>query len=409
MRLIDGLQSPDQRVKALQMLQNGESSKLGSCVDFIRQLEQISSFSLQNNIDSEELLSVNYIDKNKEKPNECKYCGLQHLPRKYPAFGKNCQKCVKLNHFKNVSKSSIKYERKVDEIEKDDASVYSIIMNDSNSETNVKINDCNIKMQVDTGSQVTIIPRNFWELMSKPNLQKFYLCVKQFDGTIIKVLGEFEAKLETKSKINIVRIIVADCTKNHGLIGIIKINATNLVNNVEPIVQGQLVNYNANILIKCGIQPSYFKSQPLPINIRPLVIEKLNEMIQQGLLQRVPPGGSKWASPLVVRKQDGDLCICADYKIEVNQKICSDSYPIPNIENVFLKMAGMKYFAKIDLNGVYHQIEMDKEAQEITIVNTPIGLLRWTCLPFGIKTASAIFQRAIESVVGDIIPKMIIF
>ena len=151
-------------------------------------------------------------------------------------------------------------------------------MNDSNSETNVKINDCNIKMQVDTGSQVTIIPRNFWELISKTKLQKCYLCLKQFDGTIIKVLGEFEATLETKSKINIVRIIVADCTKNHGLIGmdIIKVNATNLVNNVEPIVQGRLVNYKANILIKSGIQPSYFESRPLPIHIRSLVIEKLN-------------------------------------------------------------------------------------------------------------------------------------
>ena len=80
MRLIDGLQSPDQRIKALEMLQNGQSPKLGSCIDFIRQLEQVSSFSLQNNIDSEEPLSVNYNDKSKEKPNKCEYCGLQHLP-----------------------------------------------------------------------------------------------------------------------------------------------------------------------------------------------------------------------------------------------------------------------------------------------------------------------------------------
>ena len=154
-------------------------------------------------------------------------------------------------------------------------------MNDSNSEAYVKINYCNIKMQVDTGSQVTIIPRNFWELMSKPKLQKCYLRLKDFDGTIIKVLGEFEPTFETKSKINIVRIIVVDCTKNHGLIGmeIIKINATNLVNNVEPIVQGQLVIYKPNILIKSGMQPSYFKFQPFHIHIRPLVIEKLNEMI----------------------------------------------------------------------------------------------------------------------------------
>nr|XP_012559948.1 uncharacterized protein K02A2.6-like [Hydra vulgaris] len=267
-------------------------------------------------------------------------------------------------------------------------------------------------MQVDTGSQVTIIPKNFWELMSKPKLQKCYLHLKQFDGTVIKVLGKFEATLETESKMNIVRIIVADCTKRHGLIGmdVLNINATKLVNSMEPIVEGCLINYKANILLKNGIQPTYFESRPLPIHIRPLVVDKLNGMIQQGLLQRVPPGGSRWASPLVVvRKTDRDLRICADYKIGVNQKICSDSYPIPNIETVFHKMVGMKYFAKIDLKGAYHQIEMDKEAREITTVNTPIGLLRWTCLPFGIKTASAIFQRAIESVVGDIIPNLIIF
>ncbi|XP_047135337.1 uncharacterized protein LOC124812559 [Hydra vulgaris] len=377
MRLIDGLQSSDQRVKALEMIQSGESPKLGACINFIRQLEQISCFSIQNNIkNSIDLPSVNYIDKNKERTIKCKYCGLQHPPRKCPAFGKSCKKCGKLNHFKNVCTANIKYEKIVEEVENDDASVYSINMNDTNSEISVKINDYNIKMQVDTGSQVTIIPKNFWELMSKLKLQKCYLRLKQFDGTVMKVLGEFEATLKTKSKMNIVRIIVVDCTKNHGLIGmdVLNINATKLVNSMEPIVQGRLINYKANIL--------------------------------------VPPGGSRWASPLVVvRKTDEDLRICGDYKIGVNQKICSDSYPIPNIETVFYKMAGMKYFAKIDLKGAYHQIEMDKEAQEIPLetVNTPIGLLRWTCLPFGIKTASVIFQRAIESVVSDIIPNMIIF
>ncbi|XP_047143683.1 uncharacterized protein LOC105843294 [Hydra vulgaris] len=214
MGLIDGLKSSDQRVKVLEMIQSGESPKLGACIDFIRQLEQISCFSIQNNIENNiDLPSVNYIDKNKERTIKCKYCGLQHPPRKRPAFGKSCKKCGKLNHFKNVCKANIKYEKIVEEKENDDASVYSINMNDKNSEISVKINDYNIKMQVDTGSQVTIIPKNFWELMSKPKLQKCYLRLKQFDGTVIKVLGEFEATLETESKMNIVRIIVVDCTK----------------------------------------------------------------------------------------------------------------------------------------------------------------------------------------------------
>ncbi|XP_012566138.1 uncharacterized protein LOC105850199 [Hydra vulgaris] len=106
MRLIDGLQSSDQRVKDLEMIQSGESPKLGACNDFIRQLEQISCFSIQNNIENSiDLPSVKYIDKNKERTIKCKYCGLQHPPRKCPAFGKSCKKCGKLNHFKKRMQS----------------------------------------------------------------------------------------------------------------------------------------------------------------------------------------------------------------------------------------------------------------------------------------------------------------
>lgn len=37
------------------------------------------------------------------------------------------------------------------------------------------------------------------------------------------------------------------------------------------------------------------------------------------------------------------------------------------------------------------------------MINSPIGLLRWKCMPYGVKTASAIFQRAIENVLtGDV-------
>jgi hypothetical protein len=41
-------------------------------------------------------------------------------------------------------------------------------------------------------------------------------------------------------------------------------------------------------------------------------------------------------------------------------------------------------------------------------MNTPIGLLRWKRLPFGIKTASAQFQAAIEKTVGEL-PNCIIY
>ena len=110
-----------------------------------------------------------------------------------------------------------------------------------------------------------------------------------------------------------------------------------------------------------------------------------------------------WASPIVIlRKSDGNIRICGDYKIGVNHKVCSDSYPIPNVEVAIHALAGMNVFAKIDLKTTYHQIPIDDNFKEVTMIKTPVGLLKWKRMPYEIKIAGAIFQRAIEQVLEDI-------
>lgn len=89
------------------------------------------------------------------------------------------------------------------------------------------------------------------------------------------------------------------------------------------------------------------------------------------------PGGGKRASPTaVLGKPNGDLRMCGNCKIGVNQKICLNSYPIPNIENILLLLAGLKCFTKIDLKCSCHQIQTDDKFKEITTINSPIGMLR---------------------------------
>ena len=95
--------------------------------------------------------------------------------------------------------------------------------------------------------------------------------------------------------------------------------------------------------------------------------------MQQGILERAPKGGGDWASPLIiVWKPEGALKICGDFKVGVNYKIFSDSYPIPNME-------------------------------------TPTGLLQWTHMPYGIKISLAIFEKALENVLLGKIENMIIY
>ena len=59
---------------------------------------------------------------------------------------------------------------------------------------------------------------------------------------------------------------------------------------------------------------------------------------------------SSYASPMVcVRKKDGSMRLCIDYK-ELNKKIIPDRMPIPRIEDVLENLGGHKYFSTLDMS-----------------------------------------------------------
>lgn len=90
-------------------------------------------------------------------------------------------------------------------------------------------------MQIDTGSEVTLIQKNFGECIGKPPLRKSSLQLCQFDGLVIKTLGYFEGSLELEDKFEVIPIIVTSCKKTHGLLGnnVLNINSTKLINDIK--------------------------------------------------------------------------------------------------------------------------------------------------------------------------------
>ena len=54
-------------------------------------------------------------------------------------------------------------------------------------------------MQLDMESDVTLILQNLWEKMGRLKLRKYNLYLKQFDGTVIKVMDTFEGTFESKN------------------------------------------------------------------------------------------------------------------------------------------------------------------------------------------------------------------
>ena len=93
----------------------------------------------------------------------------------------------------------------------------------------------------------------------------------------------------------------------------------------------------------------------------------------------------------MVKEPNGNLHICADFKPGVFiSKVYNDYFPLTAIETTFSNMAGMVWFAKIDLSKVYFQIKLEESSHNITIA-TPARLYCYKRLPMGLKSSPLIF------------------
>ena len=97
-----------------------------------------------------------------------------------------------------------------------------------------------------------------------------------------------------------------------------------------------------------------------------------------------------------VPKSDGSTRSCGNYAITVNPHLHVSSYPIPLPEDVFNKLKGGQKYTKLDLKNAYQQLTLDKESQKFVTINTHRGLYRYSHLPFGIASLSALSQHTIN-------------
>ncbi|KAL6455395.1 hypothetical protein MHYP_G00361710 [Metynnis hypsauchen] len=110
-----------------------------------------------------------------------------------------------------------------------------------------------------------------------------------------------------------------------------------------------------------------------------------------------------WATPVVpVLKQDGSVRLCGDFKVAVNPVLIAEQYPLSVIEDLFAGLAGGKKFSKIDLCQAYLQMHVEESSQKYLTITTHRGLFRYCQLPFGITSAPALFQRAMDQILSGL-------
>ena len=66
----------------------------------------------------------------------------------------------------------------------------------------------------------------------------------------------------------------------------------------------------------------------------------------------------------------------------VNSITTKDSYPLPDIQELFDTLQGAKYFTTLDLRSGYWQVDVDEEDIPKTAFTCHRGLFEFTRLPF---------------------------
>ena len=112
---------------------------------------------------------------------------------------------------------------------------------------------------------------------------------------------------------------------------------------------------------------------------------------------------SPWASSIVlVKKKDGNLRFCIDLR-KLNARTVKDAYALPRIEETLDYLAGSKWFSALDLKSGYWQVELDEESKPLTAFTLgPLGFYECERMPFRATNAPAIFQRLMETCLGDL-------
>ncbi|CAB4006666.1 Transposon Tf2-9 poly [Paramuricea clavata] len=133
---------------------------------------------------------------------------------------------------------------------------------------------------------------------------------------------------------------------------------------------------------------------------RPKVVQKIEELVELDVIEKVE-GPTSWVNPLVVvEKPNGDVRICLDMR-HANKAIKREKHPVPTAEEILQEISEAKVFTKLDLNMVFHQIELHPDLRDITTFAAPNGLYRYKRLIFGVNMATEKFQNIIWQVIKD--------
>ena len=244
-----------------------------------------------------------------------------------------------------------------------------------------------LELDVDTGASVTVLPHHVHsQYLKHVQLQKSKIALRSYSGQPLRVVSEATVPIRYGDQHTMGQMLVVHAPSKPPVMGrnwlqsikldwqslfMVQDNPPDAISEFGELFQsdiGTLRGYQANITLQKGAIPRFHRPRPVPYALQKKVEEELGRLQNEGILK--PIDHSYWAASIVVvRRGEGSLRICGDYKVTVNPYLEMNTYPLSNPKDLFATLAGGRYFSKLDMKQAYLQMKVSPQSQKYLTIS----------------------------------------
>ena len=252
-----------------------------------------------------------------------------------------------------------------------------------------------VKLKVDTGSQVNILPLKHYQALNlKGPLMKAQSQLSAYSGDALKVLGTKMLDCSHKD-LHIKPMFYIVDTDNAPLLGLkssIDLNVIKLVYNVQSSHTSQETSQDimsefkdvftgiglfageCTIHLKPEAEPVVHPPRKVPALREPLKVE-LKRMEDSDIITKVTEP-TDWGTPLSLLKNPRLVSYVCVLIPKHSTKQYRPHYPMRTLDDILPQLADAKFFSILDAHSGYWSIKLSEHSSYLTTFNTPYGCYR---------------------------------